>query len=73
MSDDGAIDQIYAALVARELTAEDLSARRLAAFLGKTTGAIYHRWGSFDGLLFTVGQRGFVDLQARIEAVWAAK
>lgn len=71
--DDEAIDRIYGAILARELDLTDLSARRLAAFLGKTTGAIYHRWGSFDGLLFTVGQRGFADLLGRIEAAWSKK
>ena len=64
-------DATYAALIARELDPEDLSARRLASLLGKTTGALYHRWGSVDGALFTVGQRGFADLQARFEAAWS--
>lgn len=68
---DEAIERIYAALIARELDPADLSARRLAALLGKTTGALYHRWGSVDGVLFTVGQRGFVDLKSRVDAAWA--
>lgn len=72
-TDDDSIDRIYRALAARELDPDDLSARRIAAFLGKTTGAIYHRYGSFDGLLFTVGQHGFADLQRRLDAVWAKK
>lgn len=68
---DEAIERIYAALIAHELDPEDLSARRLAALLGKTTGALYHRWGSVDAVLFTVGQRGFADLLARVDAAWA--
>lgn len=71
MEPDDAIERIYQALIARELDDADLSARRIASFLGKTTGAIYHRWGSLDGLLFAVSQRGFVDLAARVQKVWA--
>lgn len=71
MDDDDAIERIYRALVERELDAEDLSARRIASLLGKTTGAIYHRWGSLDGLLFSVSQRGFTDLRAALESTWA--
>lgn len=71
MNEDDAVDRIYRALVAGELDGADLSARRVASFLGKTTGAIYHRWGSFDGLLFAVGQRGFAELGARVAAAWA--
>lgn len=70
---DEAIERIYRALIARELDPADLSARRIAALLGKTTGAIYHRWGSIDGVLFTVGQRGFVELNTRFEAAWSKK
>lgn len=70
MDDDG-IELIHRALSAGELTEQDLSTRRLAGLLGKTTGAIYHRWGSLDGLLFAVSQRGFVELGARVSAVWA--
>ena len=71
MDEDEAIERIYRALLLGELGEPDLSARRLASFLGKTTGAIYHRWGSFDGLLFSVSQRGFADLRASIAASWA--
>lgn len=71
LTDDAAIERIYRALVAHELDPTDLSARRIAAFLDRTTGAVYHRWGSVDGLLFTVGQRGFVDLDRRLRAVFS--
>jgi AcrR family transcriptional regulator len=70
--DDDPIERIYRALVERELDDADLSARRIAGFLGKTTGAIYHRWGSLDGLLFAVSQRGFADLGARVASTWAS-
>lgn len=70
MSDD-AIERIYRALVSRELADEDLSARRIAAFLGKTTGVVYHHFGSVDRLLFEVSQLGYAALRARLEAVFA--
>jgi AcrR family transcriptional regulator len=65
-----AIERIYRALVAGEFGEADLSARRIASFLGKTTGAIYHHWGSFDGLLFALSQRGFADLGAAVASAW---
>jgi AcrR family transcriptional regulator len=68
---DDAIERIYQALLRRELDDADLSARRIASFLDRTTGAVYHRWGSIDGLLFAVSQRGFVDLGARLTAAWS--
>lgn len=68
--EDG-IERIYAALLDRELSEADLSTRRIASFLDRTTGAVYHRWGSLDGLLFAVSQRGFADLGARLSAAWA--
>ncbi len=70
MSDD-AIERIYRALIERELADEDLSARRIAAFLGKTTGVVYHHFGSLDRLLFAVSQRGYAALRERLEAVFA--
>lgn len=70
LEDDGA-EKIHGALASGQLTAEDLSTRKLGAFLGRTTGAVYHRWGSLDGLLFAVSQRGFEDLGARLASVWA--
>ncbi len=72
-SDDDPIERIYLALTRRELDAADLSARRIASFLDRTTGAVYHRWGSLDGLLFAVSQRGFADLGARLAAAWAER
>src|SRR6187402_814686 len=69
MTDDG-IDGIYQQLVDGSLREADLSARGVASLIGKTTGAVYHRWGSLDGLLFAVGQRGFADLGARLSSIW---
>ncbi len=70
IEDSEPIDAIYRALMAGEIGVDDLSARRIATFLGKTTGAIYHRWGSFDGLLFAVSQRGFDALGTMLTAAW---
>ncbi|WP_428263132.1 TetR/AcrR family transcriptional regulator [Haliangium sp.] len=47
------------ALARGELGLDDLTARRLGAYLGKTTSVLYHHWGSLDGFLFGVAQRGF--------------
>ncbi len=65
---DALTETVYRALVARELDAADLTARRLSRWLGKTTGALYHHFGSFDGLLFAVSRRGFADLTRQLEA-----
>ena len=69
LEDDGS-DQIYRALITGRLSGEDLSARKLGSFLGRTTGAVYHRWGSLDGLLFVVSQRGFAELGKRVSLIW---
>ncbi len=73
------VDAILQALLAGQLGNADLTARQLGAFLGKTTGHVYHHWGSLDGLLFSVSQAGFAhlarDLGARqggLEAVAVA-
>ncbi len=55
-----AIRTIRDALASGELDAADLSARRIAGLLGKTTGVLYHHWGSLDGFLFAVAQDGYV-------------
>lgn len=65
------VDTVYEALVKRELDDADLSARKLCALLGKTTGALYHHFGSLDGLLFAVSQRAYATLREKLEAVYA--
>lgn len=67
---DDAIERLYEAIAQGELREEDLSTRRIAAFLDRTTGAVYHRWGSLDGVLFAVSQRGFAALAERLLATW---
>jgi AcrR family transcriptional regulator len=70
MDDDEALTRLYQLVVEGSLSESDFSARGMAALLGKTTGALYHRWGSLDALLFALGQRGFVDLAAQIASTW---
>lgn len=72
MSDE-AIDLIYRALIVGELDDADLSARRIGKLLGKTTSVVYHHFGSLDGFLFAVGQRGYADLRTKLEAAFAKK
>lgn len=67
------VDTVYSALVARELDDADLSARKLCRLLGKTTGALYHHFGSLDGLLFEVSQRAYASLKDRLESVYAER
>ena len=70
---DDAVERIYQALLRRELDDADLSARRIASFLDRTTGAVYHHWPSIDALLFAVSQRGFVELGTRLTAAWSKR
>ena len=70
MDDEAAIDRIYGKLVRGQLGEADLSARGIAALVGRTTGSVYHRWGSLDGLLFALSQRGFADLGVLLLSSW---
>lgn len=58
--------QVHDALLDGTLSREDLTARRLAAFLGATTSRLYHHHGSLDGFLMAVSQCGFVGLAERL-------
>jgi AcrR family transcriptional regulator len=62
------VEAILKALLAGSLSSGDLTARQLGAFLGKTTGHVYHHWGSLDGLLFSVSQAGFAHLARDLRA-----
>jgi hypothetical protein len=57
------VDSITHAVLLGDLTLKELSARKLAKFLGKTTGVIYHHWGCLDGFLYQVAQGGFAHLR----------
>jgi hypothetical protein len=62
------VEQVMDAIVAGELGEHDLTARRLGAFLGKTTSLLYHRYGSLDLFLYEVAQRGYVRLAEQVGA-----
>ncbi len=64
-----AVRTVLAALLGGELRAEDLTARTMGERLGKTTGALYHHFGSLDGFLHHVAQAGFEKLAKEQAAV----
>lgn len=72
MSTDS-IDIVYRALIAGQLDDADLSARRIGKLLGKTTSIVYHHFGSLDGFLFAVSQRGYRDLRGKLDEAYAER
>src|SRR5687767_12940330 len=71
----GAVARVFEALRAGRLTRDDLSARRLSAFLGQSTIGLYHHFGSLDGFLIRVdgaGWRHLFETLARREAEGAS-
>lgn len=68
---DQRVENVYRALKSRKLGGADLTTRRVCAFLGETTGALYHHYGSLDGFLFVVSQRGYVDLAAQLDKAFS--
>lgn len=56
--DNGAA-RVFRALERGELGEGELSARQVCAYLGYTTGHLYHHFGSLDGLLCGVAQLAF--------------
>jgi AcrR family transcriptional regulator len=71
MDQDETTDRVCRALQRGRLRLEQLTARGLGTFLGKTTSVVYHHHGSLDGFLFAVSQRGFAQLGARLSSVAA--
>lgn len=69
LSNDEAVERVYAALSRRELATSELTARRLGELLGQTTAVIYHRWGSLEGFLYAVAVVGFGRMADRLEAL----
>jgi AcrR family transcriptional regulator len=63
------VGRVVKALERGRLRLDQLTARGLGAFLGKTTSVVYHHYGSLDGFLFAVSQAGFVELGARLRLV----
>ena len=67
------VHQVRRALEKGALSPDALSSRGIAALLGQSTSVVYHRWGSLDGLLFTVAVSGFEELAAKLEELLAEK
>jgi AcrR family transcriptional regulator len=53
---EAAVLRVRDALISGKLGAEDLSARGLGKFLGKTSSVLYHHWGSLDRFLYAVSR-----------------
>ncbi|MDB4972912.1 MAG: hypothetical protein JWN48_1253 [Myxococcaceae bacterium] len=70
--DNDATARVFRALERGELKAAELSARQVCAFLGYTTGHLYHHFGSLDGLLCRVAQYAFERFGARLIAAGGA-
>lgn len=66
------VERVCEALAVGELTAATLGARSVAGFLGRTTGLLYHHWGSLDGFLLAVSQAGWSRLGASLMTTAAA-
>src|SRR5690349_8203338 len=64
--DEQLISKVRDALLSRKLGLADLTARKVSALAGKTTGLVYHHWGSLDGFLFAVAESGMALLAARL-------
>jgi AcrR family transcriptional regulator len=62
-----AVVRVRDAIVAGKLTADDLSARNVARFLGLTTSVFYHHYGSFELFLYKVAVAGLALLADRLE------
>jgi AcrR family transcriptional regulator len=61
-----AVERIRLAIERGELDAADLTARKVATLLGKTTSLLYHHWGSLDVFLYDVAQSGFGQLAGQL-------
>lgn len=53
------VQTVCDALASGALSPETLGARRIATLLGRTTGLLYHHWGSLDGFLLEVAHLGW--------------
>ncbi|AUX41594.1 uncharacterized protein SOCE26_030150 [Sorangium cellulosum] len=68
MAADEPVERVFQALCDGRLTRDDLTARKLAAFLGQTTMVLYHHYGSLDGFLIRVDGAGWRMLAEGLEA-----
>jgi AcrR family transcriptional regulator len=65
------VNRVCRALSRGRLKLDQLTARELSSFLGKTTSVVYHHFGSLDGFLFAVSQSGYAELDERLRNVLA--
>jgi AcrR family transcriptional regulator len=72
-SAEDTVSQIVEALERGRLSRAELTARGIGALLGRTTGHVYHHFGSLDGLLFMVVQRGYQRLAERLYAAFTER
>jgi hypothetical protein len=63
------VARVFEALRRGDLGRDDLTARKLAAFLGQSTIVLYHRFGSLDGFLIRVDGAGWRLLLAELARV----
>ncbi|WP_437535600.1 TetR/AcrR family transcriptional regulator [Sorangium sp. So ce726] len=68
MDADEPVERVFMALYEGRLTRDDLTARKIAAFLGQTTMVLYHHFGSLDGFLIRVDGLGWRRLAERLDA-----
>ncbi|WP_437299679.1 TetR/AcrR family transcriptional regulator [Sorangium sp. So ce426] len=68
MGADEPVERVFMALCEGRLTRDDLTARKIAAFLGQTTMVLYHHFGSLDGFLIRVDGLGWRRLAERLDA-----
>jgi hypothetical protein len=71
--EDELVGRVFEALLGGELEREDLSARRLTAFLGQSTIMLYHWFGSLDGFLIRVDGAGWRHLLGELSRHSAKK
>ncbi|KYF61876.1 hypothetical protein BE11_09060 [Sorangium cellulosum] len=65
---DEPVERVFQALWEGRLTRDDLTARKIASFLGQTTMVLYHHFGSLDGFLIRVDGVGWRRLAELLEA-----
>ncbi|AGP35833.1 TetR-like C-terminal domain-containing protein [Sorangium cellulosum] len=65
---DEPVERVFQALCEGRLARDELTARKIAAFLGQTTMVLYHHFGSLDGFLIRVDGAGWRRLAGLLEA-----
>jgi AcrR family transcriptional regulator len=71
-STSDSVGRVCKALSRGRLRLDQLTARGLGSFLGKTTSVVYHHFGSLDGFLFAVSQSGYAELNDRVRQALAS-